>query len=69
MDKAIILSAEEMSRRLDILNHSHEQARERERDFIRREAFETFMQRVVDDFALLRRDTQTAANVATAARV
>ena len=68
MDKALILLAAEMARRLEVLNHAHEQAREKERDFIRREAFETFIQRTVDDLALLRRDTQSAANVATAAR-
>src|ERR1700720_2919839 len=68
MDKAIVLLANEMARRLEVLNHAHELAREKERDFIRREAFETFMQRTIDDLALLRRDTQSAANVATAAR-
>jgi hypothetical protein len=68
MDKAIVLLASEMARRLDVLNHAHEQAREKERDFIGREAFETFVQRVNEDFAMLRRESQTAANVATAAR-
>jgi hypothetical protein len=68
MDKAIVLVAGDMSRRLEVLNHAHEQAREKERDFIGREAFETFVQRVADDFAMLRREAQTAANVATAAR-
>jgi hypothetical protein len=68
VDKAIVLAASEMARRLDVLNHAHELAREKERDFIRREAFETFVQRVGDDLALLRRDTQTSANSATAAR-
>jgi hypothetical protein len=67
-DKAILLAAGELARRLDVLNHAHEQAREKERDFIRREAFDTFVQRVTDDLALLRRDTQTAAAVDTAAR-
>jgi hypothetical protein len=46
VEKAIILAAEEMSRRLDISNHAHEQAREKERDFIGREAFDTFVLRV-----------------------
>lgn len=68
MDKAIVLLASEMARRLENLNHAHEQAREKERDFIGREAFETFVQRVGDDLALLRRETQTSANVATTAR-
>jgi hypothetical protein len=68
MDKAIVLLASEMARRLEVLNHAHEQAREKERDFIGREAFETLVQRVNEDFAMLRRETQTAANVATAAR-
>jgi hypothetical protein len=60
VEKAIILAAEEMSRRLDILNHAHEQAREKERDFIGREAFDTFVLRVADDFTILRRESQTA---------
>jgi hypothetical protein len=68
MDKALVLAAEEIARRLESLNHAHEQVREKERDFIRREAFETFVQRVSDDLGVLRRDTQTAANAATAAR-
>jgi hypothetical protein len=68
MDKAIVLLASEMARRLDILNHAHDLAREKERDFIGREAFETFVQRVADDLAILRRETQTAVSVATTAR-
>jgi hypothetical protein len=67
MDKAIVLLATEMARRLDVLNHAHEQAREKERDFIGREAFETFVQRVGDDLRMVRQDTQTAATAATAA--
>jgi hypothetical protein len=67
-DRALTLSAQELSRRLDTLNHAHEQAREKERDFIRRESFDTFVQRVSDDLGLFRRDSQSAANVATAAR-
>ncbi len=68
MDKALVLLASDMARRLEVLNHAHEMAREKERDFIRREAFDTFVQRVSDDLALLRRDAQTSANVATGAR-
>jgi hypothetical protein len=68
VDKAIVLAAEEIARRLEVLNHFHQLAREKERDFIGREAFETFVQRVADDLAMLRREIQTAANVATAAR-
>ncbi len=68
MDKAILLFAEEMSRRLEILNHAHEQAREKERDFIGREAFETFVQRVSDDLSLFRRETQVTATGAAVAR-
>jgi broad specificity phosphatase PhoE len=68
MDKAIVLLANEMARRLEVLNHAHELARDKERDFIRREAYDTFVLRVSDDLALLRRDAQTSANVATTAR-
>ena len=68
VDKAIALAAEEMSRRLDILNHFHELAREKERDFIRREAFDTFVLRVGDDLAMLRRESQTAVITTTGVR-
>ncbi len=68
MDKAVVLAGEEIARRLEVLNHYHELTREKERTFVGREAFETFVQRVADDIALLRRETQTAADVATAAR-
>jgi hypothetical protein len=68
MDKALVLLASEMARRLEVLNHAHELAREKERDFVRREAFDTFVLRVSDYLALLRRESQTAINTATAAR-
>ena len=68
MDKALVLLASEMARRLEVLNHAHRLAGEKERDFIRREAFETFTQRVSDDLGLLRRESQTAINTATAVR-
>ncbi len=68
IDKATALAAEEMARRLDVLNHVHEQAREKERSFIGREAYETFVQRVADDLALLRRESQAASDAATIAR-
>jgi|GEM_PF-5294012 len=68
VDKAMVLAAEEMSRRLDILNHFHELAREKERDFIRREAFDTFVLRVADDLAMLRRESQTAVITTTGVR-
>jgi hypothetical protein len=68
MDKALILLACEMARRLEVLTHAHELAGEKERDFIRREAFDTFALRVSDDLALLRRESQTAINTATAVR-
>jgi hypothetical protein len=67
-DKAIVLAASELARRLDVLNHAHEQAREKEREFIRREAFDTFVLRVADDLAMLRRESQAAAAAAVAGR-
>jgi len=48
------IQAAELLRRLSELNHAHELAREKERDFIGREAFDTFVQRTSDDFATLR---------------
>jgi hypothetical protein len=68
VDKAIVLAAEGLARRLEILNHAHELAREKERDFIGREAFETFVLRVADDIATLRRETQGAAATAVTVR-
>ena len=68
MDKAILLFAEEMSRRLEVLNHAHQQAREKERDFIGREAYVTFTQRSLDDFAGLRRKLHASLTEVSAAR-
>ncbi len=68
VDKAIILAAEEIARRLEVLNHYHELAREKEQSFLGREAFETFAQRVVDDIASLRRESHAAAAAAAALR-
>jgi hypothetical protein len=68
VDKAIILAAEEIARRLEVLNHYHELAREKERSFIGREAYETFVQRVVDDFALLRRESKAVNDAAASVR-
>jgi hypothetical protein len=67
-DRALTLSAQELSRRLDTLNHAHEQAREKERDFISRESFDTFTVRTADDFSVLRREIQTTSNQVSAAR-
>ncbi|MGH6834917.1 MAG: hypothetical protein ACREC9_05035 [Methylocella sp.] len=60
IDRAIILAAEEIARRLEVLNHYHELAREKERSFISRETFETFRERVGDDLSQLRRESQSA---------
>ncbi len=67
-DRALSLSAQELFRRLDTLNHAHEQAREKERDFISRESFDTFTVRTADDFSVLRREIQTTSNQVSAAR-
>jgi len=68
MDKALLLVAADMARRLDVLNHAHELAREKERDFIGREAFDTFVLRIADDLASLRRENLAANDVAKAVR-
>ena len=44
MDTALELKAEELSRRLEILNHAHEQAREIQSTYVPREVFEGFVQ-------------------------
>ncbi len=68
VDKALVLKAEELARRLDVLNHVHELAREKERDFIGRDAFETFTQRTTDDFLAIRREIQSASTQASVVR-
>lgn len=68
MDKANVLVAGEMARRLDVLNHAHELAREKERDFVGREAFESFAQRSVDDFGAVRREILASISAASEAR-
>jgi hypothetical protein len=67
-DKALELQLVEFLRRLTELNHAHEQAREKERDFINREAFDTFVLRTGDDFATLRGEIQTVARAAAEVR-
>ena len=67
-DKALELQLVEFLRRLDQLNHAHEQAREKERDFISREAFETFVLRTGDDFGTLRTEIQVVARAASEVR-
>jgi hypothetical protein len=57
-----------MARRLDTLNHFHELAREKERSFISRDTFDTFVLRVADDVSILRRETQAAADAASSSR-
>jgi hypothetical protein len=59
----MVLAAEEVARRLEVLNHFHELTREKERTFVGREAFETFVLRVAEDFATLRRESLTAGTV------
>jgi hypothetical protein len=68
LDKATVLAAEEIARRLEVLNHYHELAREKERTFLGREVFEAFAQRVAEDIALLRREGHAAAEAAAAVR-
>ena len=68
VDKALVLAANEIDRRLEVLNHSHEILREKERTFVNREAFEMFRQRVADDIAILRNETQSAVATASAVR-
>jgi 3-polyprenyl-4-hydroxybenzoate decarboxylase len=68
VEKAITLAAEEVARRLEVLNHFHQLAREKERDFIGREAYETFAQRITHDLGSLRRENQAVADASTAAR-
>jgi hypothetical protein len=61
-DKATKLETDELARRLGELNHAHELARQKEVDFIGREAFNTFVNRTADDFERLRKEIQAAAS-------
>jgi hypothetical protein len=67
-DKALSLQLTEYLRRLDQLNHAHEQAREKERDFIGREAFETFVLRTGDDFKTLRGEIRVTSDAVSASK-
>lgn len=67
-DKALERETHELLRRLDVLNHAHEQAREKERDFIGREAFDTFVVHTADDFKNIRSEIQLVAKAASEAR-
>jgi hypothetical protein len=68
INKATELETTELGRRLGELNHAHELARQKEVDFIGREAFNTFVGRTSDDFGVLRKEIQTTANSVNIAR-
>jgi len=57
-EKALSIQAAEYERRLTALNHAHEQAREKERDFIQRETYETYT-RTTSERPLLKFVTRT----------
>jgi hypothetical protein len=59
--RALQLMTAELARRLDELNHAHQQAQEKERNFISREAFETHVQRNADDHVSARREVADTA--------
>jgi hypothetical protein len=67
-DNAVALETSELARRLDSLNHAHELARQKEVDFIGREAFNTFTDRTADDFVILRKEIQTTAGAVNTAK-
>lgn len=52
--QARILAANELARRLDILNHAHEQAVEMQRDFVPRETYENRHLAIVNDITELK---------------
>jgi hypothetical protein len=62
ISKATVLETRELARRLGELNHAHELARQKEVDFIGREAFNTHVSRTADDFERLRKEIQAAAS-------
>ncbi len=56
-DDALKLAVRELERRLDNLNHAHELAREKERDFVSRDAHEAFAADIRKEVGLLRDQT------------
>ncbi len=76
--KALELNFHEVQRRLDALNHSHELAREKEREFLDRETYGIFAHkvtldqevarsRVEDDFNAIKREISLTRDTATQA--
>ena len=61
-ERANELKAEELARRLEVLNHAHEQAREKERDFISRETYETFVLRYQDAHQAVKNEILSASH-------
>ena len=61
-ERANTLKAEELARRLEVLNHAHEQAREKERDFISRETYETFVLRYQDAHQAVKNEILSASH-------
>jgi ABC-type xylose transport system substrate-binding protein len=59
----------EIRRRLVDLNHAHEQAREKDREFINREVYDKQMERIGDDVKSLSNEVKTAAEPVAAALV
>ncbi len=53
-EKALVIAVRELERRLDSLNHAHELAREKERDFLSREAHDVFTREIRKEISLLR---------------
>jgi len=64
-ERANQLKSEELARRLEVLNHAHEQAREKERDFISRETYETFVLRYQDAHQAVKNDIVSATRAET----
>ena len=62
-ERANTLKADELARRLDVLNHAHEQARQKEADFISREVFDNHVERNLNDHTNQRADVSQSAKV------
>lgn len=59
----------ELQRRLETLNHAHETAREKERDFISREVFDNHVQRNQDDHVQSHRELEQTRDLLSKAVV
>lgn len=62
---ALEFAAKELARRLEVLNHAHEQARQKEHDFLLKSTYELGQTKIEEDNDRIRADIAAAAKVVT----